>query len=264
MGLGRRIRIKTEEEVELIRESSLLVGRTLAEVAALIKPGVTTLQLDTIAEEFIRDNGAEPGFKGYGGFPNTLCASLNEAVVHGIPNNRPLESGDVISLDCGVLKNEFYGDSAYTFEVGEVAPEIQKLLSVTKECLTLAIEQAVTGKRIGDIGAAVQTHAEANGFGVVRELVGHGLGRELHEAPEVPNYGRRGNGPRLVDGMVLAIEPMINLGTREVLTDEDGWTIVTKDRQVSAHFEHDIVVRKGKADILSSFVEIEKVINKTK
>lgn len=264
MGLGRRIRIKTDEEVELIRESSLLVGRTLAEVAALIKPGVTTLQLDAVAEEFIRDNGAEPGFKGYGGFPNTLCASLNEAVVHGIPNDRPLENGDVISLDCGVLKNGFYGDSAYTFEVGEVDPEIQKLLSVTKECLTLAIEQAVTGKRIGDIGAAVQTHAEANGYGVVRELVGHGLGRELHEAPEVPNYGRRGNGPRLVDGMVLAIEPMINLGTREVLTDTDGWTIVTKDRKVSAHFEHDIVVRKGKADVLSSFVEIEKVINKTK
>ena len=264
MGLGRRIRIKTDKEVELIRESSLLVGRTLAEVAALIKPGVTTLQLDAVAEEFIRDNGAEPGFKGYGGFPNTLCASLNEAVVHGIPNDRPLENGDVISLDCGVLKNGFYGDSAYTFEVGEVDPEIQKLLSVTKECLTLAIEQAVTGKRIGDIGAAVQTHAEANGYGVVRELVGHGLGRELHEAPEVPNYGRRGNGPRLVDGMVLAIEPMINLGTREVLTDTDGWTIVTKDRKVSAHFEHDIVVRKGKADVLSSFVEIEKVINKTK
>ena len=264
MGLGRRIRIKTDEEVELIRESSLLVGRTLAEVAALIKPGVTTLQLDAVAEEFIRDNSAEPGFKGYGGFPNTLCASLNEAVVHGIPNDRPLENGDVISLDCGVLKNGFYGDSAYTFEVGEVAPEIQKLLSVTKECLTLAIEQAVTGKRIGDIGAAVQIHAEANGYGVVRELVGHGLGRELHEAPEVPNYGRRGNGPRLVDGMVLAIEPMINLGTREVLTDEDGWTIVTKDRLVSAHFEHDIVVRKGQADVLSSFVEIEKVINKTK
>jgi methionyl aminopeptidase len=242
----------------------LLVGRTLAEVAALIKPGATTLQLDTVAEEFIRDNGAEPGFKGYGGFPNTLCASLNEAVVHGIPNDRPLENGDVISLDCGVLKNGFYGDSAYTFEVGEVAPEIHKLLTVTKECLTLAIEQAVTGKRIGDIGAAVQTHAEANGFGVVRELVGHGLGRDLHEAPEVPNYGRRGNGPRLVDGMVLAIEPMINLGTREILTDEDGWTIVTKDRLVSAHFEHDIVVRNGKADVLSSFDEIERVINKTK
>ena len=264
MGLGRRIRIKTDEEVELMRVSSLLVGRTLAEVAALVKPGATTLQLDAIAEEFIRDNGAEPGFKGYGGFPNTLCTSLNEAVVHGIPNDRPLESGDVISIDCGVLKNEFYGDSAYTFEVGEVAPEIQKLLRVTKECLTLAIGQAVTGKRIGDIGAAVQMHAEANGYGVVRELVGHGLGRELHEAPEVPNYGRRGNGPRLVDGMVLAIEPMINLGTREILTDDDGWTIVTRDRMVSAHFEHDIVVRKGQADVLSSFLEIEKVINKTK
>jgi len=264
MGLGRRIRIKTDEEVELMRVSSLLVGRTLAEVAALVKPGATTLQLDAIAEEFIRDNGAEPGFKGYGGFPNTLCTSLNEAVVHGIPNDRPLESGDVISIDCGVLKNEFYGDSAYTFEVGEVAPEIQKLLRVTKECLTLAIGQAVTGKRIGDIGAAVQIHAEANGYGVVRELVGHGLGRELHEAPEVPNYGRRGNGPRLVDGMVLAIEPMINLGTREILTDDDGWTIVTRDRMVSAHFEHDIVVRKGQADVLSSFLDIEKVINKTK
>lgn len=264
MGLGRRIRLKTDEEVELIRESSLLVGRTLAEVAALIKPGVTTLQLDAIAEEFIRDNGAEPGFKGYGGFPNTLCASLNEAVVHGIPNDHPLEDGDIISLDCGVLKNGFYGDSAYTFEVGEVAPEIKKLLSVTKECLSLAIGQAVTGKRIGDIGFAVQSHAEANGYGVVRELVGHGLGTELHEAPEVPNYGRRGNGPRLVDGMVLAIEPMINLGTREILTHEDGWTIVTKDSKVSAHFEHDVVVRNGKADVLSSFVEIEKVINKTK
>ena len=264
MGLGRRIRLKTDEEVELIRESSLLVGRTLAEVAALIKPGVTTLQLDAIAEEFIRDNGAEPGFKGYGEFPNTLCASLNEAVVHGIPNDRPLEDGDIISLDCGVLKNGFYGDSAYTFEVGEVTPEIKKLLSVTKECLSLAIEQAVTGKRIGDIGFAVQSHAEANGYGVVRELVGHGLGTELHEAPEVPNYGRRGNGPRLVDGMVLAIEPMINLGTREILTHEDGWTIVTKDSKVSAHFEHDVVVRNGKADVLSSFVEIDKVINKTK
>ena len=264
MGLGRRIRIKTDEEVELMRVSSLLVGRTLAEVAALVKPGATTLQLDAIAEEFIRDNGAEPGFKGYGGFPNTLCTSLNEAVVHGIPNDRPLESGDVISIDCGVLKNEFYGDSAYTFEVGEVDPKIQKLLRVTKECLTLAIGQAVTGKRIGDIGAAVQIHAEANGYGVVRELVGHGLGRELHEAPEVPNYGRRGNGPRLVDGMVLAIEPMINLGTREILTDDDGWTIVTRDRMVSAHFEHDIVVRKGQADVLSSFLDIEKVINKTK
>ena len=264
MGLGRRIRVKTEEEVELMRESSLLVGRTLAEVAVLVKPGVTTLQLDAIAEEFIRDNGAVPGFKGYGGFPNTLCTSVNSAVVHGIPNDSPLEDGDVVSIDCGTLKNEFYGDSAYTFEVGEVKPEIQKLLRVTKECLALAIEQAVVGKRIGDIGAACQKHAESFGFGVVRELVGHGLGRALHEAPEVPNYGRRGNGPRLIDGMVLAIEPMINLGGREIRTHEDGWTIVTLDNMVSAHFEHDIVVRKGQADILSSFLEIERVINKTK
>ena len=260
MGFGRRVHIKTDEEVELLRESSLLVGKTLAAVASRIRPGVTTLELDAVAEEFIRDHGAEPGFKGYGGFPNSLCTSVNEAVVHGIPNNRPLEEGDVVSIDCGVLKNEFYGDSAYTFAVGEIAPEVQQLLDVTKECLRLAIEQAVVGKRIGDIGFACQQHAEQNGYGVVRELVGHGLGRSLHEAPEVPNYGRRGNGPRLMDGMVLAIEPMINLGRKEVLHLEDGWTIVTADRKVSAHFEHDIVVRKDQADVLSSFDEIEKVL----
>ena len=260
MGFGRRVHIKTDEEVELLRESSLLVGKTLAAVASRIRPGVTTLELDVVAEEFIRDHGAEPGFKGYGGFPNSLCTSVNEAVVHGIPNDRPLEEGDIVSIDCGVLKNEFYGDSAYTFAVGEIAPEVQQLLDVTKECLRLAIEQAVVGKRIGDIGFACQQHAEQNGYGVVRELVGHGLGRSLHEAPEVPNYGRRGNGPRLMDGMVLAIEPMINLGRKEVLHMEDGWTIVTADRKVSAHFEHDIVVRKGQADVLSSFDEIEKVL----
>lgn len=260
MGFGRRVHIKTDEEVELLRESSLLVGKTLAAVASRIRPGVTTLELDAVAEEFIRDHGAEPGFKGYGGFPNSLCTSVNEAVVHGIPNDRPLEEGDIVSIDCGVLKNEFYGDSAYTFAVGEIEPEVQQLLDVTKECLRLAIEQAVVGKRIGDIGFACQQHAEQNGYGVVRELVGHGLGRSLHEAPEVPNYGRRGNGPRLMDGMVLAIEPMINLGRKEVLHMEDGWTIVTADRKVSAHFEHDIVVRKGQADVLSSFDEIEKVL----
>lgn len=260
MGFGRRVHIKTDEEVELLRESSLLVGKTLAAVASRIRPGVTTLELDAVAEEFIRDHGAEPGFKGYGGFPNSLCTSVNEAVVHGIPNDRPLEEGDIVSIDCGVLKNEFYGDSAYTFAVGEIAPEVQQLLDVTKECLRLAIEQAVVGKRIGDIGFACQQHAEQNGYGVVRELVGHGLGRSLHEAPEVPNYGRRGNGPRLMDGMVLAIEPMINLGRKEVLHLEDGWTIVTADRKVSAHFEHDVVVRKGQADVLSSFDEIEKVL----
>lgn len=260
MGFGRRVHIKTDEEVELLRESSLLVGKTLAAVASRIRPGATTLELDAVAEEFIRDHGAEPAFKGYGGFPNSLCTSVNEAVVHGIPDNRPLEEGDIVSIDCGVLKNEFYGDSAYTFAVGEIAPEVQQLLDVTKECLRLAIEQAVVGKRIGDIGFVCQQHAEQNGYGVVRELVGHGLGRSLHEAPEVPNYGRRGNGPRLMDGMVLAIEPMINLGRKEVFHFEDGWTIVTADRKVSAHFEHDIVVRKGQADVLSSFDEIEKVL----
>jgi len=260
MSLGRRVRIKTDEEVELIRLSSLLVGRTLAEVAARVQPGVTTLELDAAAEAFIRDHGAEPGFKGYGGFPNTLCMSVNEAVVHGIPNDKPLQNGDVLSVDCGVLMNGFYGDSAYTFEVGEVSAEVRALLETTKECLNLAIEQAVVGKRIGDIGFAVQQHAEARGYGVVRELVGHGLGRELHEAPEVPNYGRRGNGPRLINGMVLAIEPMINLGGKEVGQAEDGWTIVTRDGKVSAHFEHDVVVRDGKADVLSSFKDIEDIL----
>jgi methionyl aminopeptidase len=250
MSFGRRVHIKTDEEVELLRESSLLVGKTL--------------ELDAVAEEFIRDHGAEPGFKGYGGFPNSLCTSVNEAVVHGIPNDKPLVDGDIVSVDCGVLKNEFYGDSAYTFAVGEIAPEIQQLLEVTKECLQKAIEQAVVGKRIGDIGFACQQHAEQSGYGVVRELVGHGLGRSLHEAPEVPNYGKRGNGPRLMDGMVLAIEPMINLGRKEVFHEEDGWTIVTADRKVSAHFEHDIVVRKDRADVLSSFDEIEKVLQQQK
>ena len=262
MSFGRRVRIKTAEEVELIRKSSLLVGKTLAAVAEHIQPGVSTLELDAVAEAFIRDHGAEPGFKGYGGFPNSLCTSVNEAVVHGIPNDQPLQEGDVVSVDCGVLMNGFYGDSAYTFAVGEIAPEVQRLLDVTKECLDLAIEQAVVGKRIGDIGWACQTHAERNGYGVVRELVGHGLGKELHEAPEVPNFGRRGNGPRLMDGMVLAIEPMINLGRREVVQESDGWTIVTADRKVSAHFEHDIVVRSGKAEVLSSFEAIEEVLNK--
>ena len=264
MGFGRRVHIKTDEEVELLRESSLLVGKTLAAVADRIKPGVTTLELDAVAEEFIRDHGGEPGFKGYGGFPNSLCTSVNEAVVHGIPNDKPLVDGDIVSVDCGVLKNEFYGDSAYTFAVGEIAPEVQQLLEVTKECLQKAIEQAIVGKRIGDIGFACQHHAEQHGYGVVRELVCHGLGRSLHEAPEVPNYGRRGNGPRLMDGMVLAIEPMINLGRKEVFHEEDGWTIVTADRKVSAHFEHDIVVRKDQADVLSSFDEIEKVLQQQK
>ncbi len=259
MGKGK-VYYKTEDEIGLLRESSLLVGKTLAEVAKLIKPGITTLDLDAVAEEFIRDNDAVPGFKGYGGFPNSLCTSVNAEVVHGIPNDRPLEEGDVVSVDCGVLKNGFYGDSAYTFAVGQIAPEVEALLRVTKESLDLAIEQAVAGMRIGDIGYAVQNHAESHGYGVVRELVGHGLGKSLHESPEVPNYGRRGNGMKLREGLVLAIEPMINLGVKEVRQAEDGWTIVTADGLPSAHFEHDVVIRKGKAEVLSTFKWIEEVL----
>ena len=252
---------KTGEEIERIRKSSLLVGKTLAEIAKKIEPGVSTLTLDKLAEEFIRDHGAEPGFLGYGGFPNSLCTSVNEAVVHGIPNNQPLENGDIVSIDCGVLLDEFYGDSAYTFEVGEVNPDIRKLLNVTKECLDLAVQQTVSGNRIGDIGFAVQKHAESNGYGVVRELVGHGLGRGLHEKPEVPNYGRKGRGHKLKPGIVLAIEPMINLGRKEVAQLADGWTIITKDKLPSAHFEHDVaIMTNGQTEVLSSFEEIEKVL----
>ncbi len=252
---------KTDEEIETLRESSLLVGKTLAEVAKLIKPGVTTLDLDKVAEEFIRDHAAEPGFKGYNGFPNSLCTSVNEQVVHGIPNDVPLKDGDIVSVDCGVLKNGFYGDSAYTFQVGEVSDEVKKLLEVTKASLNKAIEVSITGKRLGDIGYAVQEHAESHGYGVVRELVGHGLGRNLHEKPEVPNYGRRGVGMKLKDGLVLAIEPMINLGVKEVKQLNDGWTIVTADGKPSAHFEHDVAIRKGKAEVLSTFKYIEEVLN---
>lgn len=253
---------KTNEEIELLRESSLLVGKTLAEVAKLIKPGVTTLQLDKMAEEFIRDHGAVPGFKGLYGCPSTLLTSVNEQVVHGLPTDKPLEEGDVVSVDCGTLMNGFYGDSAYTFEVGEINPATKKLLEVTKECLNKAIEVAVSGNRIGDIGFAVQNHAENNGYSVVRELVGHGLGRSLHEKPEVPNYGRKGRGTQLKEGMVIAIEPMINMGKKEISQLDDGWTIVTRDGKPSAHFEHDVAIRKGKAEVLSTFAYIEEVLNK--
>jgi methionyl aminopeptidase len=253
---------KTGEEIERIKKSSLLVGKTLAEVAKIIKPGVTTLDLDKVAEEFIRDNKAIPGFLGYGGFPNTLCTSVNSAVVHGIPNDKPLEDGDIVSVDCGVLMDEFYGDSAYTFEVGEVSDDIKKLLRITKESLDLAVEQTRSGNRIGDIGFAVQNHAESNGYGVVRELVGHGLGRSLHEKPEVPNYGKKGRGHKMKPGLVLAIEPMINLGKKEITQLDDGWTILTKDNLPSAHFEHDVAIsREGSPEVLSSFEEIEKVLN---
>jgi len=256
----RKINYRTEEEIELIRESSLLVGKTLAEVAKNIRPGVTTLELDSIAEEFIRSHNAVPGFKGYNDFPGSLCTSVNEAVVHGVPTNEPLQNGDIVSVDCGVYKNGYWGDSAYTFAVGDIKEEVASLLKRTKESLNLAIEVAIAGNRIGDIGFAVQSYSESFGYGVVRELVGHGLGTDLHEAPEVPNYGRKGNGPLLKEGMVLAIEPMINLGSKSVRQKKDGWTIVTSDGKVSAHFEHDIVVRKGKAEVLSTFDYIEEVL----
>ncbi len=255
------IYIKTDEEVEIQRQSSLLVGKTLAEVAKIIKPGVTTIELDKVAETFIRDNGAKPGFKGYGGFPATLCISVNDEVVHGIPGKRELKNGDIISVDCGTFMNGFYGDSAHTFAVGEVEESVLMLLQRTKESLYLAIEQAIVGKRVGDIGHAVQKYVEGFGYSVVRDLVGHGVGRNLHEKPEIPNYGRRGSGIKLKSGMCLAIEPMINLGVKEVIQDSDGWTIRTVDKQPSAHFEHDVVVRNGKADILSTFEYIEQVLN---
>ncbi len=256
------IPIKTDEEIEIQRHSSLLVGKTLAEVARHIRPGVKTITLDRIAEEFIRDNGAVPGFKGYGGFPATLCISVNDAVVHGIPDETELKDGDIVSVDCGTIWNGFYGDSAYTFPVGEVDEEVLLLLERTKQSLYLGIEQAVAGKRVRDIGYAIQNYVESFGYGVVRDLVGHGVGRNLHEEPEVPNYGRRGTGPKLKPGMCIAIEPMINLGVKEVYQEADGWTIRTADGKPSAHFEHDVAIRKGKADILSSFEEIEKVLNK--
>ena len=255
------IPLKTDEEIEIQRQSSLLVGKTLAEVAKHIRPGVTTRELDKVAEKFILSHHAIPGFKGYGGFPATLCISVNDAVVHGIPGDQVLKDGDIVSIDCGVLMNGFYGDSAYTFAVGEVDKEILMLLQRTKESLDLAVEQAVAGKRIGDIGNAVQSYVEGFGYSVVRDLVGHGVGRNLHEKPEVPNYGKRGSGIKLKTGMVLAIEPMINLGVKEVIQEKDGWTIRTADSKPSAHFEHDVAVREGKADVLSTFKYIEEVLN---
>lgn len=254
------IHYKTEEEIALMRESAQLVSKTLAILAPEVKPGVTPLALDKIAEEFIRDHGAIPGFLGLYDFPNSLCISVNEQVVHGIPTNKPLEEGDIISVDCGVLKNAFYGDQAYTFAVGEIAPETQRLLDVTKECLTLGIAQAVAGNRIGDIGYAIQQHAEKNGYGVVRELVGHGLGKKMHESPEVPNYGKRGKGPVIKNGLVIAIEPMINLGTQRIKQLSDGWTIITADKKPSAHYEHDVAIVNGKAEVLSTFEYIEAAL----
>lgn len=254
---------KTAEEIELLRASNLLVSTTLAEIGKHIKPGVTTLELDAIAEAFICDHQAVPGFKGYQGYPATLCTSVNEQVVHGIPSDKAvLKDGDIVSVDCGVIKDGFYGDTAFTFAVGEVDEEVKQLMKVTKESLYKGIEKAVEGQRVGDIGHAVQKHAESFKYTVVRELVGHGLGKDMHEAPEVPNYGRRGTGAKLKKGMVICIEPMINLGKRQIVQSSDGWTISTADGKPSAHFELAIAVDKGEADILSTFSFIEKIINK--
>ena len=253
--------LKTQEEIELIRQSSLLVSKTLAEVGKHIQPGIATIELDKIAEEFIRDNRGIPGFLGYRDFPNSLCISRNSEVVHGVPGKTILQEGDIVSVDCGVLLNGFYGDSAYTFEVGETTPEIKRLLKVTYEALYQGIEQATAGNRVGDISFAVQNHCEKNGYSVVRELVGHGVGKKLHEKPEVPNFGKRGNGPRLQDGLVIAIEPMVNMGKKEVIqSQKDGWTVRTSDGKPSAHFEHTVVVRKDKAEVLSTFTIIEEAL----
>jgi methionyl aminopeptidase len=250
---------KTEAEIALMRESALLVGKTIAVVAKEIKPGVTTSQLDAIAEKFILESGGVPSFKNYKGYPFATCISVNDAVVHGFPNDVPLKEGDVISVDVGVFKNGFHGDSAYTFAIGNPAPEVLQLLRTTKESLYKGIEKATAGNRVGDIAFAVQDYTEKQrGYGVVRELVGHGLGRKLHEDPQVPNFGKRGTGAKLQEGLTIAIEPMINLGVKDVTYDDDGWTIRTKDRKPSAHYEHTVCIRKNRADILSSFEEIEK------
>ncbi|WP_295118843.1 type I methionyl aminopeptidase [uncultured Chitinophaga sp.] len=249
---------KSKEEIELIRKSALLVSATLEEVAKSIKPGMTTLEVDALAEQFIRDNGAVPAFKNYKGFPNTCCISVNEAVVHGIPNKHVIKDGDIVSVDVGVLSNGYHGDSAYTFGIGNVKPELQHLLNATKAALVKGVEKAVAGNRIGDISFAIQEYIEKEkGYGIVREMVGHGIGKHLHEDPQVPNYGRRGSGSVMKEGLVICIEPMINLGTREIVWLEDGWTVNTADGKPSVHFEHTVAVMKGKPDMLSTFAGIE-------
>ena len=245
--------LKTREEIELMRESAFIVSKTLGMLASEIKPGVTTLALDTMAFDFIKDQDAEPGFLGLYDFPNTLCMSPNAQIVHGIPTDKPLEEGEIISIDCGVLKNGFYGDHAYTFAIGEIAPETEKLLRITKESLYEGIKAFQLNNRIGDLGYAIQHYCEKEGYGVVRELVGHGLGETMHEAPEVPNYGKRGRGKKFLNGMVLAIEPMINMGTHRIKQLNDGWTILTADGKPSAHFEHNVALIDGKPELLSTF-----------
>lgn len=251
---------KSSEEIELMRESALIVSKTLGMLAGEVKPGITTLALDALAETFIRDHGALPGFKGLYDFPNTLCMSPNAQVVHGIPNNKPLEEGDIISIDCGALKNGFYGDHAYTFAVGEIDPATEKLLKITKESLYVGIGAFRKGNRTGDVGYAIQHYTEAHGYGVVRELVGHGLGRKMHEDPEMPNYGRRGQGKQFVEGMVVAIEPMINQGTHRIKQLKDGWTILTADGLPSAHFEHNVALVNGQPQLLSTFKYIYEAL----
>jgi methionyl aminopeptidase len=257
-----KVYYKTAREIEQIRKSSLLVSKALAEVAKVINPGVKTIELDKLAETFIRDNGGVPAFLNYNGFPYSLCISLNDQVVHGFPGNYELKEGDIVSVDCGAVLDKFYGDSAYTFEIGEINPATKKLLKITKECLDLGIGKAVEGKHVGDIGYAIQTHAEGYGYGVVKELVGHGVGYKLHEKPEVPNYGKPGSGAKLEEGMVLAIEPMINQGHAGITFWKDGWTVSTIDTKPSAHYEHTVAIGKGKADILSTFEYIEDALNK--
>jgi methionyl aminopeptidase len=254
--------IKTDEEIEIMRENALLVSRTLAEVAKHINPGVSTMELDRVAEQYIRDNGAEPGFLGYDGFPNSLCISVNDVVVHGLPSDYCLREGDIVSVDCGTRMKGFYGDSAYTFAVGRISPEAEMLLKETKESLFKGIAQAVQGNRMGDISNAIQSHVERSGYSVVREMVGHAIGRNMHERPDVPNYGRRGQGPKLLSGMVICIEPMINMGKRGIRHDRrDGWTVRTVDGSLSAHYELTVAVGRNKADVLSTFKFVEEILN---
>ena len=252
--------LKSKEEIELLRESALVVSKTLGMLASEIVPGITSLELDRLAETFIRDHGAEPGFLGLYDFPNTLCVSPNAHVVHGIPNNIPFEEGDIISIDCGAYKNGFYGDHAYTFQVGNIKSDIKKLLEITKASLYEGIKSFKEGNRIGDLGYAIQNYCEKEGYGVVRELVGHGLGKEMHEGPEIPNYGKRGRGKKFVNGMVLAIEPMINQGTHKIKQLKDGWSIMTEDGRPSAHFEHNVALIDGKPELLSTFQYIYDAI----
>lgn len=253
---------KTPKEIEIMRQAAQIVSRTLGKIAEKIGPGVTPIELDALAEDYIRSQNAIPGFLGLYDFPNTLCISVNDAVVHGIPDNKPFEDGDIVSVDCGAIFEGYYGDHAYTFEIGDVDPETKRLLEVTKECLNLGIAETKAGNRIGDIGFAIQQHAEKNGYGVVRDLVGHGLGKTMHEEPQVPNYGRRGRGKKIQDGLTIAIEPMINMGTERVVQLEDHWTIVTEDGKPSAHFEHDVAVVNGKPEVLSTFKYIEEALAK--